>query len=119
MNSVADGWMICPVCGARMAPRKLLPGQELRCGRCGTAVRRAPRRHLLPVCWALGTAGLLLCALANLTPLLPFEIAGRAQSNWIWTGVAGLARQGYWPVAALVFFCAVAAPVGHLAGVWY
>ena len=33
------------------------------------------------------------------------------------TGVFGLFAQGYWPVAALVFFGAIAAPAFHLAAV--
>ncbi|MDD5201080.1 MAG: paraquat-inducible protein A [Terrimicrobiaceae bacterium] len=69
--------------------------------------------------WALATAGLLLVALANANPVLTFDVAGNTQSNLMVTGVLGLFDQGYWPVAALVFFAGIAGPALHLAAVWY
>jgi paraquat-inducible protein A len=62
---------------------------------------------------------LILCLLANLYPILTFDVAGNSQSNHILTGVLALIWMGYWPVALLVFFCAVAAPVLYFAAVWY
>ena len=41
-------------------------------------------------------------------PVLIFDVAGNTQSNLIITGVYGLISQGYSPVAALVFFGAIA-----------
>ncbi len=82
-------------------------------------MRRQADGHVLQTSWAFATAGLLLILLANVTPILTFDVAGNKQSNLIVTGVYGLFQQGYWPVAGLVFFAAVAGPALHLAAVWY
>jgi paraquat-inducible protein A len=91
----------------------------LRCGRCGVTVRKQTGSRSLQPAWALATAGLLLVALANVNAILTFDVAGNTQSNLIVTGVYGLFDQGYWPVAALVFFAGIAGPGLHLAAVWY
>ncbi len=62
---------------------------------------------------------LFLVVLANTQPILIFDVAGNTQSNLIVTGVRGLIGQGYSPVAALVFFGAIAGPALHLLAVWY
>lgn len=69
--------------------------------------------------WAVATAGLVLAALANLEPILTFDVAGNTQTNRVATGVLGLVHQGFWPVAGLVFFGAIAGPALHLAACWY
>ena len=69
--------------------------------------------------WAMASAGLLLVILANVNPVLTFDVAGNTQSNLIVTGVIGLLNQGYWPVSVLVFFAGIAAPALHLAISWY
>jgi len=61
----------------------------------------------------------MLVVLANVNPILTFDVVGNTQSNLIVTGVFGLSDQGYWPVAALVFFAGIAGPALHLAAVWY
>ena len=109
----------CRVCGAGIRDRRLEVGETLRCRRCHEVVKAAERGHLLHVAWALATTGMILCVLSNVYPILEFNVAGNAQSNRILTGVQGLVRQGYWPVAAMVFFCAVAAPFLYFAAVWY
>ncbi len=109
----------CPLCEVRIELRPLRADEELRCRRCGeTIVRRHrgdPSHHM----WALSTTGLILCVLANVFPILTFDVAGNTQSNLIITGVNGLIAQGFWPVAVLVFFCSIAAPVLYFASVWY
>lgn len=109
----------CPLCGAPVRDREIHHGEELRCGRCRQVIRRIhrgdPSHHL----WAVSSTGLILCVLANVFPILTFDVAGNTQSNLVITGVTGLNNQGFWPVAALVFFCAIAAPVLHMASVWY
>ena len=109
----------CRVCGAGIRDRALEVGETLRCRRCREVVKGAERGHLLHVAWALATTGMILCVLSNVYPILEFNVAGNTQSNRIITGVQGLAGQGYWPVAVLVFFCAVAAPFLYFAAVWY
>jgi paraquat-inducible protein A len=67
----------------------------------------------------MATAGLFFIALANVNPILTFDVAGNTQSNLIVSGVISLVGQGYWPVALLVFFAGIAGPALHLATVWY
>jgi len=113
------GILSCSECGAACRDRKLPAGTELRCGRCGMRVKKASGLDSLQPALALATSGLFFAVLANMNPILSFEVAGNTQSNLIVTGVFGLFHQGYWPVAVLVFFAGIAAPVLHLAAVWY
>ena len=112
-------WLFCPECEVPCRNQELPPRTSLRCRRCGVTVRRAAGSTSLQGAWALATAGLLLVVLANVNAVLTFDVAGNTQSNLIVTGVFGLFDQGYWPVAALVFFAGIAGPVLHLAAVWY
>jgi len=80
--------------------------------------KQTDSRSLQPA-WALATAGLMLVILANINPILTFDVVGNTQSNRIVTGVFSLLDQGYWPVAVLVFFAGVIGPALHLAAVWY
>lgn len=113
------GLLECPLCGASIRDRPLRRGEELRCGRCRELVRRLHRGDPAHQLWALSSAGLILWVLANVFPILTFDVAGNTQSNLMITGVFGLAAQGFWPVALLVFFCAIAAPALQLAALWY
>jgi paraquat-inducible protein A len=87
--------------------------------RCGMPVKVASRRHSLQPAWAFATTGLLLVVLANVEPILTFDVVGNLQSNHIATGVMELLRQGYWPIAALVCFSGIIAPALHLSAIWY
>lgn len=112
-------WLSCPSCEAACRDRELPPKTELRCQRCGVTVKKRRGARALQSAWAFASAGLILVILANAEPILTFDVAGNTQSNLIITGVSGLFAQGYWPVAILVFFGAIAAPLLHLLAVWY
>lgn len=112
-------WLACPECEAPCRNRALPAGAELRCTRCGVRVKIASGRHSLQPAWAFATAGLFVAILANVEPIMTFEVAGDTQSNHIVSGVTELARQGYGPVAALVCFAGIIAPTLHLAAIWY
>jgi len=112
-------WISCAECGASCRNQDLPLKAVLRCTRCGEVVRRAASDLSLQTAWAFASTGLLLVLLANVNPILTFNVAGNTQSNLIITGVYGLFGQGYWPVAALVFFAGIAGPALHLASVWY
>ncbi len=62
----------------------------------------------------MAITGSTLLVLANLFPVMTFNVAGRTQSNLIITGISGLFEQGYGPLAVLVFFCAIGAPAIYL-----
>jgi paraquat-inducible protein A len=68
---------------------------------------------------ALSIAGLFGLLLANTSPVLSFDVAGRIQSEYIITGVEELISQGYWPIAILVFLAGILAPALHLGSVAY
>jgi len=102
------------VCGASYRHQRLARGEKLRCGRCGELlaaprVDSARQRGL-----AIALTGIVLLVLANVFPVMTFDVAGARQSNHIFTGVQGLVAQDYAPLAALVFFCAILAPALYL-----
>ena len=94
-------------------------GAELRCGRCGARIKKQREGNTMQRAWAMATAGGVLLLLANIEPIMTFNIAGNRQSNLVITGIFGLIHQGYWPLSLLVFFSAIAAPAVHLLSVWY
>jgi paraquat-inducible protein A len=62
---------------------------------------------------------LFAATLANANPILTFDVVGDGQSGWIITGIEELYQQGYWPLAALVLFASILAPILYLAAIWY
>ena len=117
---VSEGnWIDCPNCEAPCLEREPAPGEELRCGRCGTTVLEYIGKKTLQPSMALSIAGLFALLLANTSPVLSFDVAGRIQSEHIITGVQELISQGYWPIAILVFLAGILAPALHLGSVAY
>jgi paraquat-inducible protein A len=57
--------------------------------------------------------------MANVTPIMVFDVSGKTQSNLIITGVLSLFFQGYWPLSLLVFCSAILLPLLHLTTFWY
>ena len=103
-------WDTCHECEAPYRHRALERGEKLCCARCG-GLLAAPRvESARQNALALALTGLVVLVLANVFPILTFNVAGARQSNHILTGVQGLITQGYAPLAALVFFCSVLAP---------
>lgn len=118
-GALGKKWIDCPNCEAPCLEHDLSKGQELRCGRCGTSVMVYTGKKTLQPAMALSIAGLFALLLANTNPVLTFDVAGRLQSEHIITGVQELFHQGYWPIAALVFFAGILAPALHLGAVAY
>ncbi len=117
--SPVPGWITCPRCEAPCRDRDVPPGMEIACSRCGATVLEYLGRKTLQPAMALSLAGLLALTLANLNPVLQFEVVGRCQSGFIFTGVQELAKQGYLPIAVLVAFAGIAAPLMHLFSMFY
>jgi paraquat-inducible protein A len=82
-------------------------------------VKVARGTYSLQSALALSTAGLLASIMAILNPILTFDVAGDRRTGWMITGVQELFAQGYWPLAMLVFFASILAPLLYLASVWY
>lgn len=107
-------WDTCHACEAAYVHRELARGEKLFCGRCGELLA-APRAALARQRGlAIALTGLVVLAMANIFPIMTFDVAGAEQSNHIYTGVQGLLSQNYAPLAALVFFCAIFAPAVYL-----
>lgn len=109
----------CPDCFASYADRMLRMGEELICHRCGKRLKKYGDPRSLQTAWALVTASLIFLLMANVTPIMIFDVSGNTQSNLMITGVQSLFVQGYWPLALLVFFSAIALPTLHLSAFWY
>lgn len=112
-------WISCPHCEAPCRERHLPPRHELRCGRCGTTVMIPIGKRTFQPALALSIAGLLVLLLANTNPVLTFEVVGKMQSERIVTGVIELVKQGYIPIAFLVFFAGILAPALYLGSICY
>ena len=119
MGGFGREWIDCPNCKAPCRDRELAPGEELRCARCDATVLQFSGSKTLQPALALSMAGLLALLLANTSPVLIFSVTGRDQAGYIVTGVNELVSQGYWPIAALVFFAGILAPFLYLASVAY
>lgn len=107
---VPGEWDNCHACEAAYRHRALCKGEKLYCSRCGELLGVPRVQNLRQNGLALAITGLVLLVLANVFPVMTFDVAGAEQTNHIITGVRGLIEQNYAPLAALVFFCAVLAP---------
>lgn len=110
--------ILCPDCGAHHALPPVLPGHRAECTRCG-AVLRHFRAGSLEHAAALAVGALILFVVANLFPVLTFELEGRSQSASLLSGSAALWQGGYEGLAALVFFVLFVAPLAELLGTLY
>jgi len=109
-----DTWDRCHACDATYRHRELSRGEKLCCSRCG-ALLAAPRvGSARQNALAIGLTGLVCLILANIFPIMTFDVLGAKASNHLITGVLGLFAQDYSPLAALVFFSAILAPALYL-----
>jgi paraquat-inducible protein A len=92
----------------------LVRGEKLFCSRCGEKLAAPRPAKAVQRGLALSLTTLVLLVLANVFPVMTFDVAGAEQSNRIITGVRGLIGQNYGPLAALVFFSAILAPALYL-----
>lgn len=103
-------WDHCHACEAPYRHVFLASGEKLYCSRCGELLDSGRSATARQQALALAMTGLVLLGLANVYPVMTFNVAGATQSNHIFTGVQGLISQGYAPLAVLVFFSAILAP---------
>lgn len=90
----------------------------MACKRCGEKLKWSLEINI-SACLALALTGLIFCVLANLYPIITFDVHGAKQSNLLITGVIGLHDQNYTLVAALVLLCSMIAPFFRLLGLGY
>ena len=118
-SSTSETFLQCGICKAGIRNKQLAENEELHCARCSYVVKRGHRATSLQPAMAMAITGIFFVILANINPIMIFEVAGRAQENLIITGVIQLSNQGYWPIALLVFFSAIAAPFLYFISVLY
>lgn len=107
-------WDTCHACEAPYLHRRLERGEKLYCSRCGEKLAAPRPERAVQTGLALSLTALVLLVMANVFPVMTFDVAGAEQSNHIITGVRGLITQDYGPIAALVFFSAILAPALYL-----
>ncbi|MFM7374153.1 MAG: paraquat-inducible protein A [Chthoniobacterales bacterium] len=107
-------WDNCHACEAPYRHRQLSRGEKLFCSRCGEKLASPRPERAVQIGLALSLTALILLVMANVLPVMTFDVAGAEQSNRIITGVQGLIAQDYGPIAALVFFSAILAPALYL-----
>lgn len=112
-------YKICPDCSATYQDCLLNAGEELICCCCGKRLKKYYDIALFQKAWAIVTTCLICFLMANITPIMVFDVSGNTQSNLIITGVFSLWMQGYWPLAVLVFCSAILLPLLHLTAFWY
>jgi paraquat-inducible protein A len=117
--SDSENFVSCQICRASIRNQELAADEELHCDRCSHVVKRGYRATSLQPAMALAITGFFLVILANTNPIMIFEVAESTQKNLIITGVIQLWDQGYWPIALLVFFSAIAAPFLYFSSILY
>lgn len=109
----------CHHCGSHVPDLPVSRGEALRCGLCRSVLKKYRAPGAYEAACALALCALVILWLANSYPIMKFSVAGNVQPNEILTGIQVLLRQGYWPIALLVFLCALLAPAAYFFGVAY
>jgi len=92
--------------------------ETAQCRRCGARLYRAVA-NTLDRTIALLLAALILLIVANTLPFMTFGFKGQSQSNYIMSGVLELWAHGYWPLASLICFASILAPLAYVLGMLY
>jgi paraquat-inducible protein A len=113
-----SGLVACESCDLLHEEQPLEDRQDARCVRCdGLLFRGRPRtlEHTL----ALNVAALALLIVANVYPFLTFTLEGQTQANRILSGVILLWKLHYEPVAVLILWASIVAPLGKILAALY
>ncbi len=105
----------CPECGLRQTKREPKPHRDVLCERCDKRLART-RRNGLERSFALTVCALVLLVMAFAAPLMDLEYQGRTQRAHLVTGIVQLWRIGFEPLAVLIAFTSVIAPLVGLVG---
>ncbi len=108
----------CPGCGLLQQVPELDPGSTAHCARCPTILRRVSTHRLQHVA-ALASAGLILLAVMCLSPLMSVETAGIRRAADLFSGPEELVRQNMAPLAIVVLFVTLFAPLVRLVATLY
>jgi paraquat-inducible protein A len=108
----------CPGCGLIQTVPALAPGTMAQCARCPTTLRRVSAHrpdHLI----ALAVAALTLLIVMCSAQLMSVQKAGIAHVAGLFSGPEELVDRGMAPLAAVVVFVTVLAPLARLTATVY
>src|SRR6185312_4935228 len=103
----------CPDCGLVQRLPLLRRGQIAECRRCARLLA-GPATGRVDAPLALALAALFLLIPATVAPLLSVASHGAARTCWLWSGVAGLWRDGFVSLALIVGAFCLAFPYMYL-----
>ncbi len=108
----------CPGCGLLQTVPALSPGMSAQCARCPTILRRVSA-HRLDHIIALTAAALVLLVVMCTSALMSVQTLGIRHVADLFSGPQELVRQEMAPLAAVVLFVTVLAPLVRLVGTLY
>ncbi len=100
----------CPECDLLHDIIPLKAGDVGSCGRCGAVLFRQ-QRNSLNRSLAFASTGIVFFLLANLFPILIFEMNGNIQTNRLIDGSIEFLNSSYWALGILVLISSVLAPL--------
>src|ERR1700757_623961 len=108
----------CPGCGLFQMVPSLAPSMSAQCVRCPTILRRTSS-HRIDHIIALTLAAFVLLLVMCTTTMMSVETAGIKRTANLFSGPWELVRQDMGPLALVIVFVTVLAPLGRLAGMLY
>ncbi|MBO0333688.1 paraquat-inducible protein A [Sneathiella sp. CAU 1612] len=108
-----ESLIACPECDLIHSVPSIREGEQGRCVRCG-ALLFVRHKNSLDRSLAFALTGLMFFILANIFPLLTFEMEGQSESNRLIDGAIAFWNAGYWELGIVVFISSVVAPLAVL-----
>ena len=108
----------CRDCGLFQLMPAMTPGASAHCLRCNALLRRT-RRDSLGKALALNLASLILLLISATTTMMIVSTAGIFRQADLFSGPAGLEKNGVWELSVVVLFTTVAAPLLKLLSMVY
>ncbi|HEY2010836.1 MAG TPA: PqiA/YebS family transporter subunit [Rhizomicrobium sp.] len=116
-QGLGDKLIECPHCGLLQVLPPPISGYRRLCNRCGSSFGGwGPGGD---IALALAATALVLFSLAYFSPMMAIDIDGRGQSVRVGSGITGLLNHGLAPLALLVLFISVVAPLGRVTTLAY
>lgn len=107
----------CKLCGSLQHVGTLPSNAIAECFRCGSTIGKR-RANSLARTAAFSLAALVFYLPANIFPILSMDFYGAHSESTVWDGCVKLFQSGQWPVAAVVFFASMLAPLLKLLGLF-
>ena len=105
-----EALVACPECDLVHSVPEIEDGEQGHCIRCGSLLY-VRHRNSLDRSLAFAITGLFFFILANMFPLLTFELDGQSQSNRLIDGAIAFMDAGYWELGLVVFVASIVAPL--------